>query len=997
MKTSNLKFEKICPNVEELSAAPKTNVSCPLSGCNKLFYSTATLRLHKAKVHGIDKLYLEAKSKDITYQYHCPAKGCMYNPDSDRHFSTLKLLKQHYRKLHLEKKFFCTKCQKGFGVNCDKERHEKTCGTVYHCPTCDCVYTTKEALLTHCRRQKHTKPTWEESESTNKTRSKKPAPSVGGGPVLIIVQNSSPPSSSSSTNPALLNCRPVLPKPVVHTLPPLRNLTIGPDKISYETISDRMDTVRQVAGTQTDIYGVDHLCVNGAETEPTLLTNIGTQVGVCSLPLDHLSIARPSAEVQTSLSIRHDRQKFCSVAETQTSGDSILRSAMESAEIPVHSHKQMATQYMPLDFKQFRSSEVQINLVSKRKLKRKQPGMSRDVLGNVYSPSTSDNLFESMVGDMGSSISTQTRQSFLETFVACRNEQLQSCQTQTNLSLFKNSGHVVSQRQGSAAKRKSTPHRLTHSKRRKPAPSSVGTSVSPHGKNYPATLYQNVTDCTGSNPLNQQMSPSSPQTLFSSPSKKTHVGRFDAIGKRKKHDAFCDDDFYVDGGPTTSRESGRDLCSLSPPHTVIRITNETENSTNYVMINLTSEDPTNYAVIKQTSEDPTNYSVINQTSEDCTNYAVTGAFEEIDNLSRPDFLDLADHLAVGPGSSVSAACQTLSLDNSFSKHTMTQGTPQKPSGTQTTADEDALHKQCSVGVSAFIPSSDMCTQTTESASARKDLFIQTVGSASMSQSVSVCLSLSEPTHPAVDTIESSVQTLTSSTDLDQLVRSEIQKSMLKQTSGTEDIHTQTADELLDFLMMNMETQTTDDLFCGFSETETQTNSLDTRTVSLSNTWLSSEKPADGQTNFSSAGNRMTVQEMVSAREIASTPDFASGQDGESAKNSATPAAAASTDEAWAGPEGNGKAECRDNPWLYSPVSAQTQTSCSGLWLNCVTAAAETQTTLIQPLLDLSDDDMTLCMDMETQTHFSIVDEGIGDLTDSHTQTTFQDLTSLFSP
>ena len=56
MKTSNLRFEKVCPSIEELSVVPKTNVSCPLPGCSKLFYSSATLRLHKAKVHGIDKV-----------------------------------------------------------------------------------------------------------------------------------------------------------------------------------------------------------------------------------------------------------------------------------------------------------------------------------------------------------------------------------------------------------------------------------------------------------------------------------------------------------------------------------------------------------------------------------------------------------------------------------------------------------------------------------------------------------------------------------------------------------------------------------------------------------------------------------------------------------------------------------------------------------------------------------------------------------------------------
>ena len=791
---------------------------------------------------------------------------------------------------------------------------------------------------------------------SSSTRSKKPAP-PSGAPVLIIVQNSMSPSSSATMAPDLFNCRPVLPKPVVHTLPPLKNLTIGPDKISFETILNRTDRVKQVAETQTDIYGVDHLCVNSANSQPTLLANIGTQVGVCSLPLDQLNAARPSAEVQTSLSIRHNRQKFCSVAETQTSGDNILRSAMESAEIPVHNHKQMATQYVPLDFKQFRSSEVQINLVPKRKRKRKQTVIPQNVVGNVYSASSSDDFFESMVGDLGSSISTQTHQSFLETIVGGRNEQLHSSETQTYLTLFNSSENNVTQRSGSAAKRKGMPHRLTHAKRRKPTGAIVETRVSTQDKICAPPGYQNIA-LSRSNLQDQQLS--SPHT--SSPSNTIQTNISDVTSQRKQCTPFSDGEIYVHGGPAASTKSSRDLC----PEIPLR--------------------------------------VINQNSECPTNYAVTQTFE-MDHMNHPDFLDLADRLVAESGSSMNAACQTLSLESSNTN--MTRSSPHKSSETQTA--EDVLHKQCSVGVSAFIPSTDMCTQTAEYAM-EKNMF-QKPESHNMLQSV--CLSLSETSQPTVDTIESSVQTLTSSTDLDQLVRSEIQKSMLKQASGTEDIHTQTADELLDFLMMNMETQTTDDLFCGFSDTETQTNSLETQTHSLGSTWSNSEKQADGHNRFSH-GNRTTFHEITSAGHFAIahpsvssneiTEHTASVKTNTSTKDSSTSFAtsAASTDAAststgasWSGLGENEK--CHDSPWLYSPVSAQTQTACSGLWLNSVTAAAETQTTLIQPLMDLSDDDMTLCMDMETQTHFSIMDESIGDLTDSHTQTTFQDLNSLFSP
>ena len=61
-------------------------------------------------------------------------------------------------KIHAEKKYFCTKCRKGFSEQRFMRQHEEQCGNLYTCGTCPVYYTTREALQTHCKRKEHTYP-----------------------------------------------------------------------------------------------------------------------------------------------------------------------------------------------------------------------------------------------------------------------------------------------------------------------------------------------------------------------------------------------------------------------------------------------------------------------------------------------------------------------------------------------------------------------------------------------------------------------------------------------------------------------------------------------------------------------------------------------------------------------------------------------------------------------------------------------------------------------
>ncbi|CAK9833979.1 ATM interactor [Anthophora retusa] len=139
----------ICPSAEELSVITN-NVKC--DKCGVVFQNEPRYRLHDLKVHqrkNLDKTIKE------NVQYHCPVESCIYAPKAERHFSTMKYLKQHYLKVHAKKTYACTRCDKSFSTEAAKEGHMRVCGTEFTC-SCSKSYTSYEALLTHAKRSLHT-------------------------------------------------------------------------------------------------------------------------------------------------------------------------------------------------------------------------------------------------------------------------------------------------------------------------------------------------------------------------------------------------------------------------------------------------------------------------------------------------------------------------------------------------------------------------------------------------------------------------------------------------------------------------------------------------------------------------------------------------------------------------------------------------------------------------------------------------------------------------
>lgn len=138
---------EICyPTAEELSTINK-NLTCPL--CSTVFKSDSNLSLHLFKTHKKQDI----RSNNIQKQYHCPIITCNYHKSD--HFKKLKSLKQHFLKVHSEKKFICNSCQKGFATEAFRNWHFQYCNVSFKCCDCNMNYPCYETLKTHSRRKNH--------------------------------------------------------------------------------------------------------------------------------------------------------------------------------------------------------------------------------------------------------------------------------------------------------------------------------------------------------------------------------------------------------------------------------------------------------------------------------------------------------------------------------------------------------------------------------------------------------------------------------------------------------------------------------------------------------------------------------------------------------------------------------------------------------------------------------------------------------------------------
>lgn len=131
-------------------------IKCSVAECKSVFTKSSNLNMHLERHHKISVPKMDNSNLEV--QYHCPAKDCVYNRFEDEHakyFKTKKYLRQHYMKVHAAKTAQCGTCDKSFASATFLRQHEIFCGMEFQCGDCDAVYTSRECLLTHCRRKSH--------------------------------------------------------------------------------------------------------------------------------------------------------------------------------------------------------------------------------------------------------------------------------------------------------------------------------------------------------------------------------------------------------------------------------------------------------------------------------------------------------------------------------------------------------------------------------------------------------------------------------------------------------------------------------------------------------------------------------------------------------------------------------------------------------------------------------------------------------------------------
>lgn len=151
--------EIIKPSITELTKEVRTNILCTVEGCGKILPNSPALNMHLVKSHRIKEgIVNPTVRKDLKCSqklYCCPVDGCPRGPT--RPFSQFSLVKQHFMKMHAERKHKCSKCNNGYSTEWDLKRHIEDCGKTYQC-TCGCPYASRAALLSHIYRTGHEIP-----------------------------------------------------------------------------------------------------------------------------------------------------------------------------------------------------------------------------------------------------------------------------------------------------------------------------------------------------------------------------------------------------------------------------------------------------------------------------------------------------------------------------------------------------------------------------------------------------------------------------------------------------------------------------------------------------------------------------------------------------------------------------------------------------------------------------------------------------------------------
>uniref|UniRef100_UPI00358EEB91 ATM interactor n=1 Tax=Myxine glutinosa TaxID=7769 RepID=UPI00358EEB91 len=166
--------EMVCPSMSELGREVATNLLCPVLHCGRRLPNPPALSMHLVKSHRIQGANCYSFSqrealrpRSLAKVFCCPVPGCPRGPA--RPFLEFGRVRQHFLKMHAERRHHCDQCTRAFGTASDLARHQGACGRLFSC-SCGCPYASRNGLLSHVARTGHKLPEEHRDPPTRKRR-----------------------------------------------------------------------------------------------------------------------------------------------------------------------------------------------------------------------------------------------------------------------------------------------------------------------------------------------------------------------------------------------------------------------------------------------------------------------------------------------------------------------------------------------------------------------------------------------------------------------------------------------------------------------------------------------------------------------------------------------------------------------------------------------------------------------------------------------------------